>query len=143
VPQRVSAFCGGVSTAGMLMGVASVLRFRDATTRIVALEPASSAVISTGQPGSHHVEGLGVGFVPPLLDRTLYDEARAITETEARAMCRRLAKEEGIFAGTSTGLNVVGALQLAKEFGPGHTIVTVACDSGLKYLSSDLYSSVA
>ncbi|HTV98489.1 MAG TPA: cysteine synthase family protein [Steroidobacteraceae bacterium] len=143
VPQRVNAFCGGVGTAGMLMGVAGVLRFKDATTRIVALEPASSPAITTGQPGSHHVEGLGVGFVPPLLDRTLYDEARAIAETEARAMCRRLAKEEGIFAGTSTGLNVVGALQLAKEFGPGHTIVTVACDSGLKYLSGDLYSSIA
>jgi cysteine synthase len=86
------------------------------------------------------VEGLGVGFVPPLLDRTLYDEARPIEEAEARQMCQRLAKEEGIFAGTSTGLNVVGALQLAKEFGPGHAIVTVAVDSGLKYLSGDLYS---
>jgi cysteine synthase len=141
VPGPVSAFCGGVGTAGMLMGVAGVLRSRDATTRIVALEPASSAVITTGEPGAHRVEGLGVGFVPPLLDRNLCHEARAIAETDARAMCRTLAEQEGIFAGTSTGLNVVGALQLAKELGPSHTIVTVACDSGLKYLSSNLYGA--
>jgi cysteine synthase len=140
VPQRVSAFCGGVGIGGMLMGVAGVLRSKDSKTRIVALEPASSPIVSKGQAGTHHVEGLGVGFVPPLLDRTLYDEARPIEEAEARQMCQRLAKEEGIFAGTSTGLNVVGALQLAKEFGPGHAIVTVAVDSGLKYLSGDLYS---
>ena len=141
LPKRVSAFCGGVGTGGMLMGAAGVLRAKDADTRIVALEPASSPIISKNQVGSHHVEGLGIGFVPPLLDRALYDEARAIDEAEAREMCRRLAKEEGILAGTSTGLNVVGALQLAKEFGRSHTIVTVAVDSGLKYLSSDLYSS--
>jgi cysteine synthase len=138
---RVSAFCGGVGTAGMLMGVAGALRSRDPKTRVVALEPAASAVITSGRSGTHHVEGVGIGFVPPLLDRTLYDEARAIAETEARAMCHRLAQEEGIFAGTSTGLNVVGALQMAREFGPGHTVVTVACDSGLKYLSGDLYGS--
>jgi cysteine synthase len=141
VPLRVSAFCGGVGIGGMLMGVASVLRSRDARTRIVALEPAASPVISEDRTGAHHVEGIGVGFVPPLLDRTLFDEARPVEENEAREMCRRLAKEEGILAGTSSGLNVVGALQLAKELGRGHTIVTVAVDTGLKYLSGDLYAS--
>jgi len=80
-----------------------------------------------------------VGFVPPLLDRALFDEARGIEESAARAMCRRLAREEGIFAGTSTGLNVVGALQLARELGEGSAVVTVACDSGLKYLAGDLF----
>jgi cysteine synthase len=141
VPQRVSAFCGGVGIGGMLMGVAGVLRSRDAQTRIVALEPASSPIVSKGQAGAHHVEGLGVGFVPPLLDRRLYDEARPIEEDEAREMCQRLAKEEGILAGTSSGLNVIGALQLAKEFGRGHAIVTVAVDTGLKYLSGNLFAS--
>jgi cysteine synthase len=141
VPQRVSAFCGGVGIGGMLMGVAGVLRSRDAQTRIVALEPASSSIVSKGQAGAHHVEGLGVGFVPPLLDRRLYDEARPIEEDEAREMCQRLAKEEGILAGTSSGLNVIGALQLAKEFGRGHAIVTVAVDTGLKYLSGNLFAS--
>jgi len=98
-------------------------------------------VISTGKPGTHHVEGIGVGFVPPLLDKNYYDEVRAIDETEARQMARLLAREEGIFSGTSTGLNVVGALQLALELGPGHIVVTVAVDTGLKYLAGDLYEA--
>ncbi len=107
--------------------------------RIVALEPATTAIISGGNAGSHDVEGIGIGFVPPLLDGELYDEARGIDEKEARRMVRLLAKEEGIFAGTSTGLNVVGALQLAEELGAGKTVVTVAADTGLKYLATDLY----
>jgi cysteine synthase len=135
----LTAFCAGVGTAGMLMGVARVLRRAGAATRVVALEPATSAVISTGEAGSHHVEGIGVGFVPPLLERELLTEVRAIDEEAARQMARRLAREEGIFAGTSTGLNVAGALDLARELGPGHTVVTVAVDTGLKYLAGDLY----
>jgi cysteine synthase A len=145
VEQPIDVFCGGVGTAGMIMGVASVLRNGHGATRgaarIVALEPATSAVLSTGQAGAHHVEGIGVGFVPPMLAPASYDEARAINELEAREMARRLAREEGIFAGTSSGLNVVGALQLAQELGPGHTVATVAVDFGLKYLAGDLYAA--
>ena len=85
------------------------------------------------------MEGIGVGFIPPMLNTDAYHEARGIDETEARQVARQLAKEEGIFAGVSTGLNVVGALQLARELGPGHTVVTVAVDTGLKYLAGDLY----
>ena len=81
-----------------------------------------------------------MGLMPPLLDKAFYDEARAVEEDDARAMARRLAQEEGIFAGTSTGLNVTAALQLARELGPGHTVVTVAVDTGLKYLAGDLYA---
>ncbi|MBI3460485.1 cysteine synthase family protein [Candidatus Acetothermia bacterium] len=139
VEGPIHAFCGGVGTAGMLMGVGKALKEAKSPARIVALEPATSAVISSGVAGSHRIEGIGSGFVPPILDKNYYDEARAIDETEARQMARRLAKEEGIFVGTSSGLNVVGALQLAREFGPGHTVVTVAVDTGLKYLASDLY----
>ncbi|MGE5264799.1 MAG: PLP-dependent cysteine synthase family protein [Acidobacteriota bacterium] len=139
VSGPIHAFCGGVGVAGMLMGVARALKRADPDTRIVALEPASSPIITKGTPGTHHVEGLGVGFVPPLLDKNLYDEARGIDEGAARRMVRRLAREEGIFAGTSTGLNVVGALELAEQMGPEHTVVTVASDSGLKYLAGDLY----
>jgi cysteine synthase len=135
----IDAFCGSVGTAGMLMGVAQVLKANRAT-RIVALEPASSAVISGGKAGDHHVEGIAIGFRAPLLRDELFDEARAIGEAEARAMAHRLAREEGIFTGTSSGMNVVGALQLAKELGPGRTVVTVAVDSGLKYLAGDLYA---
>ena len=142
VTNPIAAFCGGVGTAGMLMGVSHALREGNSHTQIVALEPATSTAISTGIAGSHHIEGLGVGFVPPLLDRDHYDEARGIDEGEAREMARRLTREEGIFSGTSTGLNVVGALQLARELGPGHTVVTIAVDSGLKYLNGDLYREV-
>lgn len=105
----------------------------------MALEPAGSPVITTGTGGPHHVEGLGVGFVPPLLALGGHDEVRAVDEEEARGMARRLAREEGVFTGTSTGLNVVGALRLAAELGRGRNVVTVACDTGLKYLQGDLY----
>jgi cysteine synthase A len=139
VDGPIHAFCGAVGTAGMLNGVSRALREAGSTARIVALEPASSAAISTGQAGTHHVEGIGIGFVPPLLDTTAYDEARGIDEGEARHMARRLAREEGVFVGVSSGLNVVGALQLARELGPGQTVVTVAVDTGLKYLAGDLF----
>ena len=100
---------------------------------------ATSAVISGGLPGAHHIEGVGIGQIPPLLDRALLSDARGIDEGEARATARRLAIEEGIFAGVSTGMNVAGALQLAQELGAGHIVATVAVDSGLKYLAGDLF----
>ncbi|MBD2751312.1 PLP-dependent cysteine synthase family protein [Spirosoma validum] len=137
--RPINVFCGGVGTAGMLMGVSMALREAGQATRIVALEPASAPLLSTGQPGSHRVEGIAIGIVPPLLDKNLYDEARTVDEADARQMSRRLAREEGIFAGISSGLNVAAAVQLAQELGPGHTVVTVACDSGMKYLAGDLY----
>ncbi len=143
VDGPIHAFCGGVGTAGMLMGVARALRQANSQARIVALEPATSAFISTGKAGTHHVEGIGIGFVPPLLDNAYYDEARGIDEEEARRLTRRLAQEEGIFAGVSSGLNVAGALHVARELGPGHTVVTVAVDTGLKYLAGDLYEASA
>ncbi|PWY63136.1 tryptophan synthase beta subunit-like PLP-dependent enzyme [Aspergillus eucalypticola CBS 122712] len=107
-------------------------------TRVVVLEPAASPVTTEGRTGSHGVEGIGIGFVPPHLDSKLYDEARGISEAEGRAMCRRLARGEGLVVGTSTGLNVVAAIALAKELGPGKTVVTVAVDTGLKYMNENL-----
>jgi len=137
---RIDAFCGSVGTSGMLMGVAGRLRAANPDVRVVALEPVSSAVLAGGQAGPHGVEGIAPGFVPPLFDRKLAPEARAIDEGAARAMARRLAREEGIFAGTSSALNVVGALELARELGPGQTVVTVAVDTGLKYLAGNLFT---
>jgi cysteine synthase A len=134
---KIDAYCGGVGTAGMLAGVSQALK--PSGTRIVALEPATSPVLTAGYGGPHRVEGMGVGFLPPHLTADVYDEARAIDEGEARVMARRLAREEGIFAGVSTGLNVVAALQIARELGPGHTVATVAVDTGLKYLAGDLF----
>ena len=135
----VDVFCGAVGTAGMLVGVSRALKAGGSGATVVALEPAGSPVLTTGRGGAHRVEGTAAGFVPPHLTRSDYDEARAIDEEEARAMARRLAKEEGIFAGTSTGLNVVGALRIASELGPGHRVATVAVDTGLKYLAGDLF----
>ncbi|HKT48490.1 MAG TPA: cysteine synthase family protein [Candidatus Acidoferrales bacterium] len=137
----IDAFCAGVGTAGMLMGLSRALKAHGATTKIVALEPSSSPVLTTGKGGPHRVEGIAAGFRPPHLKDGQFDEVRTVDEQEARAIARRLAKEEGIFAGTSSGLNLVAALQLARELGPGKTVATVAVDSGLKYLAGDLYST--
>lgn len=136
----IHTFCASVGTAGMLTGTARVLRRARPTTRVVAFEPATSSVLSGGAAGAHRVEGVAPGFVPPQYDRSLVNEARAVDEVEGRRMAWALARHEGIFAGTSTGLNVAGAIQLAKEIGPGNVVVTVACDSGIKYLAGDLYA---
>jgi cysteine synthase A len=135
----IDVFCGAVGTAGMLVGVSRALKAAGCGARIVALEPAGSPMLTTGRGGPHRVEGTAPGFVPPHLARDAFDEARAVDEEEARVMARRLAKEEGVFAGTSTGLNVVAALQLARELGTGHRVATVAADTGLKYLAGDLF----
>jgi cysteine synthase len=133
------AFGAAVGTAGLAMGVASAFRDAGCRARIVVFEPASTPVISGGTPGAHRVEGIGIGSLPPLLDPALFDEVRAIDEAEARAMARRLAADEGLLAGTSSGLNVAGAIQLATALGEGHRVVTVAVDTGLKYLAGDLF----
>ena len=141
VGSEIAVFCAGVGTAGMLMGVSRALKARGAQTRIVALEPSSSPVLTTGKGGPHRVEGIAAGFRPPHLKDGHYDDVRTVDEPEARAMARRLAREEGIFAGTSSGLNVVAALRLAREIGRGKTVATVAVDSGLKYLAGDVYET--
>lgn len=138
-PDGIDAFCASVGTAGLSMGVASALRESGPSPRIVVLEPAESPALSSGSSGSHRVEGIGVGFRPPLLDDTLFDEVRTIPEARAVDTARRLTAEEGIFSGWSTGLNVAAALDLAAELGEGRRVVTVAVDSGLKYLTGDLY----
>jgi cysteine synthase A len=138
---QVSAFVQSVGTAGSLRGVATHLRARDKSVHIVAVEPEESAVLSGGPSGSHKIEGAGVGFVVPLWTEALADEIQTVSTQEAMATARRLAQDEGIFAGTSTGGNVAVALRIAKRLGPDHTVVTVAVDSGMKYLSTALYSS--
>jgi cysteine synthase A len=135
----IDVFCGAVGTGGMLAGVRRGLREQGGRARIVALEPASSPALTQGRGGPHRVEGIGTGAVPPHMKSKPYDEARAIDEADARAMARRLAREEGLLVGTSSGLNVAAAVQLARELGPGRTVATVAVDTGLKYLAGDLY----
>lgn len=138
---RVDAFCAGVGTAGMLVGVASALRQQPEPVRVVALEPASSPMLTEGRSGPHRIEGVATGIVPPMLAPESYDEARTIEEADARALALPLARREGIFAGTSTAMNVAGALRLAMELGVTGTVVTVATDTGLKYLAGDLFDS--
>ncbi len=138
--SKIDLFCASVGTAGALMGVSQELKRAIPKVKVVALEPASTAVISGGEPGEHHVEGIGIGYIPPHLDSRYYDDSRPIVEADARKMARLLTKEEGIFAGTSSGLNVAAAVDIAKELGSGKVVVTVAVDTGLKYLAGDLYS---
>ena len=141
VDGDIHTFCAAVGTAGMLMGASRALKRGAPHARIVAFEPSTSAVLSGDTPGKHGVEGVAPGFVPPQFDRALVSEVRRVDEAEGRRMAWLLAQREGIFAGTSTGLNVAGAIMLAKEIGAGHTVVTVAVDSGFKYLAGDLYAS--
>jgi len=140
IDGSIDAFTCSVGTAGAFMGVSNILLDSDKDTKIVALEPASAPYYSKNQSdGDHHVEGIGLGFELPLLDKNNYHEARGIEESEAREMAKLLASEEGIFGGTSSGLNVVGAIQLAVELGKGKTVVTIAVDTGLKYLTGNLF----
>jgi cysteine synthase A len=141
--HRLDAFVQSVGTAQCITGVSGSLRRWNPSARIVAVEPAESAVLSGGASGAHNIEGVGPGFVPPIWRPDLADEILQVSTADAKEMARRLAREEGLFAGTSTGANVIAALRVAGRLGAGRTVGTLACDSGLKYLSTDLYSAGA
>ncbi len=136
---KVDAFVHAVSTAHSLHGTSRALRRHKRDILTIAVEPAESAVLSGGSPGSHQIEGIGVGFLPPLWNRGEVDDILVVSTAEAKDMARRLAKEEAIFAGTSTGANVVAALRVAERLGPGATVATLVPDSGLRYLSTDIF----
>jgi cysteine synthase A len=133
--SRIDGFVQSVGTAGSLRGNAEVLRSHNSQIRIVAVEPSESPVLSGGKPGAHKIDGIGAGFVVPLWQEGIADQIERVSTEEATAMTMRLAREEGLFAGTSTGGNVVAALRLAEQLGPNSTVVTVMCDTGMKYLS--------
>jgi cysteine synthase A len=136
---HIDAYVGAVGSAGMLVGVSTALKKAGSKARIIALEPSTSPFLTTGKGGPHRVEGTAAGFWPPHLTKDMYDEVRVIDENDGRAMARRVAREEGVFAGTSSGVNIVAAVNLAKELGPGKVVATVAVDTGLKYLAGDLF----
>ena len=136
---RVDAFVHAVGTAHAIHGATDALWAHRPGIRIVAVEPAESAVLSGGPTGSHQIEGIGIGFLPPLWQPERVNEIQTVSSAEAKAMARRLASEEGLFAGTSSGANVVAAIRIAERLGPGATVVTIVCDSGLRYLSTDVY----
>ena len=138
---RVDVFVHAVSTAHSIHGTAQALRRHDARVRVAAVEPAESAVLSGKPSGSHKLEGIGIGFVPPLWKPQEVDEILTVSTEEAKAMARRLARDEAIFAGTSTGANVVASLRVAARLGPEATVATIVVDSGLRYLSTDVFRS--
>lgn len=133
---HLDGFVQSVGTAASLRGTGEALRRRGHPLALVAVEPAESAVLSGGPTGAHRIDGVGAGYVVPLWRADLVDAIEPVSTEAARAMALRLAREEGLFAGTSTGGNVVAALRLAERLGPGATIVTVMCDTGMKYLNS-------
>jgi cysteine synthase A len=137
----VDAFVHSVGTSASLRGTATALKGRRPGVGIYAVEPAESPVLSGGQPGPHNIEGVGVGFVPPLWDPALVDGILPVATAEAKAMARRLAREEALFAGTSSGANVAAAIQVGLRLGPGAKVVTLMVDSGMKYLDTDVYRS--
>ncbi len=134
---RVSAFVHAVGAAASSRGVATVLKRHNPTIKNIVVEPAESAVLGGGRPGAHGIEGIGIGRTPPLWSPTLVDDILAVSTDDAKAMARRIAREEGLFAGTSSGANVVAAIQVAERLGPGATVVTLMVDSGLKYASTE------
>jgi cysteine synthase len=137
---NVTAFVHAVCTAHSIHGVTQALWAHDRNIRIVAVEPDESAVLSGRPSGSHKIEGIGIGFIPPLWQPELVSEIQTVSTEDAKAMARRLAREEGVFAGTSTGANVVAALRVAETLGSGATVATLAVDSGLRYLSTDVFA---
>ena len=133
---QVDAFVSGVGTGGTITGVGEVLRERNPSARIYAVEPTASPVLSNGEPGFHKIQGIGAGFVPPVLNTRIYDEVITVSDEDAAATMKRLAVEEGIFVGISSGANCFAAMQVAKAMGKGRRIATVLCDSGERYLST-------
>jgi cysteine synthase len=136
---KIDAFVHSVGTAASSRGVATVLKRSKPEIRIVCVEPAESAVLSGGQPGPHKIEGVGIGYTPPLWDPTLVDEIIPVKTDDAKSMARRIAREEALFPGTSSGANVIASIQVGQRLGPEATIVTLMVDSGLKYLGNDVF----
>ena len=140
---RLDAFVQSAGTAASVRGIAEALRRRKQRIHIVAVEPKESAVLSGGKTGVHKIEGIGAGFIVPLWDADIADDIATVSTEEAMAMARRLAQGDALFAGTSTGANLVAAIDIGKRLGKDATVVTVMCDSGMKYLSTRLYGGSA
>jgi cysteine synthase len=136
---QIDAFVHSVGSSASLRGVATVLKRHKPSIKVIAVEPAESSVLRGGHPGPHNIEGVGIGYTPPLWDPSLVDDIVAIPTDDAKAMARRLAAEESLFAGTSSGANVLAALQVGEALGPHATVVTLMVDSGMKYARTDLY----
>jgi cysteine synthase A len=136
---KVDAFVAGVGTGGTITGVGRALRRNDPKTKIIAVEPLDSCVLSGGEPGPHKIQGIGAGFVPDVLDTDIYNEIITVSNEDAMMTAHDLAAVEGVFVGISAGANVFAAYQIAKRLGPGNNVVTVLCDTGERYLSTGIF----
>jgi cysteine synthase A len=136
---KIDAFVAGVGTGGTITGVGHVLRRHNPKVLIVAVEPADSPVLSGGEPGPHKIQGIGAGFIPDVLDTAVYNEVITVSNDDALNTARRLAREEGLFCGISSGANIFAALQVARKLGPGKNVVTMLCDTGERYLSTGIF----
>ncbi|HNM20356.1 MAG TPA: pyridoxal-phosphate dependent enzyme, partial [Nitrospira sp.] len=139
---RVDAFVAAVGTGGTITGCGEVIRERNPAAKIVAVEPAGSPVLSGGDPGPHKIQGIGAGFVPKVLNRTLLDRVITVTDDEAYQTAKLLAKKEGLLVGISAGANVFAAQKIAEELGPGKNVVTILCDTGERYISIEKYFNI-
>jgi cysteine synthase len=140
VPQ-LDAFVAGVGTGGTITGVGQILRAHYPNIKIFAVEPDASPVLSGGEAGYHSLQGIGAGFIPPVLDTTIYDEVIRVTDSEAITYTRRLAREEGILVGVSSGAACIAALQVAHQLGKEKTVLAIFCDAGERYLTTDLFQA--
>jgi cysteine synthase A len=138
--KRIDAFVAGVGTGGTITGVGEVLKDKMKGVRICAIEPAASPVISGGEPGYHKIQGIGAGFIPAVLNREIIDEIVQVSDADATAYARRLAAEEGLLVGISSGAACCAALKIAKTLGKGQVVVVIFPDKGEHYLSTDLFS---
>jgi len=139
---RVDAFVAAVGTGGTITGCGEVIRERNPAAKIIAVEPAGSPVLSGGDPGPHKIQGIGAGFVPKVLNRTLLDRVVTVTDDEAYQTAKLLAKKEGLLVGISAGANVFAAQKMAEELGPGKNVVTILCDTGERYISIEKYFNI-
>ena len=139
---RVDAFVAAVGTGGTITGCGEVIRERNPAAKIIAVEPAGSPVLSGGDPGPHKIQGIGAGFIPKVLNRTLLDRVVTVTDDEAYQTAKLLAKKEGLLVGISAGANVFAAQKIAEELGPGKNVVTILCDTGERYISIEKYFNI-
>jgi cysteine synthase len=139
--ERIDAFVAGVGTGGTITGVGQVLRQEMPDVKIYAVEPEASPVLSGGDPGFHRIQGIGAGFVPEILDQSIYDSVIRVSDDEAAKLTRRLARDEGILVGISAGANTCAALQVARELGKSKVVVTVFCDTGERYLTTEVFQA--